>query len=197
MDTRKDLCRIGRDMKDCGLVAACDGNISYRRDDATVVITPSGVPKERLKPSKLLVVDMDGKVVKGKGKASSETMMHLLIYKLRPDVKAIVHAHPTVATALTVSGVPFPTDIVTEGELVLKRVPTIPYAAPGTQDLAVGCAKAMRAANVALLERHGAVTVGKDLDEALFRMETLEKVAIKKKQELDEVESMFKKFDFR
>ena len=102
-DTKKQLCRIGRKMKEGGLVVACDGNISYRRDDGLIVITPSGVPKGELRPSDLLVIDSKGQIVKGKGKASSETSLHLEIYKARPDVKAIVHCHPVTATAVSVA----------------------------------------------------------------------------------------------
>lgn len=177
MDTKKKLCKIGAAMKDAGLVAGCDGNISFRSPDGSIIITPSGVPKGRLKASQLLVLDAEGKVKKGKGKPSSETALHLEIYKARPDVCAIIHAHPTVATAVTVAGLSFPAGIVTEGALVLGEVPTVPYAAPGSRELALACAAYAKKANVFLMERHGATAVGKDLKEALNRMETLEAVA--------------------
>ena len=138
-DTKKQLCRIGRKMKEGGLVVACDGNISYRRDDGLIVITPSGVPKGELRPSDLLVIDSKGQVVKGKGKASSETSLHLEIYKARPDVKAIVHCHPVTATAVSVAGLEFPSQIVTEGRDFLGPVVTVPFAEPGSMDLAVKC----------------------------------------------------------
>lgn len=138
MDTKKTLCRIGQKMKEAGLVAACDGNISFRRDDGTVVITPSGVPKGELKPKHLLVVDLDGHVLEGTGKASSESALHLEIYRKRDDVRAIIHAHPVTATA---------------------------------------CAEAAEGADVFLMERHGAATVGRDLEQAFYRLETLETVA--------------------
>ena len=94
MDTKKKLCKIGEKMKEAGLVAACDGNISFRNPNGTIVITPSGLPKGELKPSQLLVMDINGKVIKGEGKPSSETPLHLEIYKARLDVNAIIHAHP-------------------------------------------------------------------------------------------------------
>lgn len=178
MDTKKTLCKIGRKMKEAGLVAACDGNISFRRPDGTIVITPSGVPKGEVKPSDLLILDAEGNILKGKGKPSSETGLHVEIYKARSDVQAIIHAHPTVATAVTVAGLPFPSTIITEGSLVLGPVvPTVPYAAPGSHELAVACAKYAKKVNVFLMERHGASALGKNLDEALQRMETLEAVA--------------------
>lgn len=164
-------------MKDGGLVAACDGNISYRRDDGLIVITPSGLPKGELRPKDLLVVDIEGTVIEGTGKPSSETALHLTIYRKRQDVRAIIHAHPVTATALTVAGIPFAADIVTEGAMVLGAVPTVPYAPPGSSALAEGCGAAAETASAFLMERHGAVTVGADLKEAFYRMDTLEAVA--------------------
>ena len=164
-------------MKEAGLVTACDGNLSFRRDDGTVVITPSGVPKGELKPKHLLVVDLDGHVLEGTGKASSESALHLEIYRKREDVRAIIHAHPVTATALTVAGIPFRPDIVTEGTLVLGPVPTVAYAPPGSTELATACAEAAEGADVFLMERHGAATVGQDLEQAFYRLETLETVA--------------------
>lgn len=178
MDTKKKLCKIGEKMKEAGLVAACDGNISFRNPNGTIVITPSGLPKGELKPSQLLVMDISGKIIKGEGKPSSETPLHLEIYKARPDVNAIIHAHPIVATAVTVAGLTFPSTIVTEGAIVLgKSVPTVPYAAPGSTELGKACAEYAKKVNVFLMERHGATALGKDLKEALYRMETLEAVA--------------------
>lgn len=178
MDTKKKLCKIGEKMKEAGLVAACDGNISFRNPNGTIVITPSGLPKGELKPSQLLVMDISGKVIKGEGKPSSETPLHLEIYKARPDVNAIIHAHPIVATAVTVAGLDFPSTLVTEGAIVLgKSVPTVPYAAPGSTELGKACADYARKVNVFLMERHGATALGTDLKEALYRMETLEAVA--------------------
>lgn len=178
MDTKKTLCRVGKEMKQAGLLAGCDGNISFRRDDGTIVITPSGVSKGHVKPDDLLILDGDGNVLKGTGKPSSETSLHILTYKVRPDVNAIVHAHPVVATAVTVAGLTFPSEIVTEGAMVLgPSVPTVPYAAPGSLELAALCAEYAQKANVLLLERHGAIALGTDLKEAWNRMETLEAVA--------------------
>lgn len=177
MDTKKTLCRIGAQMKEAGLVTACDGNISFRRSDGNIVITPSGVPKGELKPKHLLVVDLDGHILEGTGKASSESALHLEIYRKREDVRAIIHAHPITATALTVAGIPFQPDIVTEGAMVLGPVPTVPYAPPGSEALALACAEAAEGTDVFLMERHGAATVGQDLEQAFYRLETLETVA--------------------
>ena len=111
------------------------------------------------------------------GKPSSETALHLNIYRKRQDVHAIIHAHPVTATALTGAGIPFAADIVTEGAMVLGEVPTVPYAPPGSLELAEGCGAAAETASVFLMERHGAVTLGTDLKEAFYRLDTLEAVA--------------------
>lgn len=176
-DTKKQLCRIGRKMMERGLVVACDGNISYRREDGNIVITPSGVPKGELKPADLLLLDPAGRLLKGKGKASSETNLHLQIYKARPDVKAIVHCHPVTATAVSVAGLKFPSNVVTEGRDFLGPVVTAPFAEPGSMELAVACAQGLAKVNVILMASHGACAVGTDLNQAFYRMETLESVA--------------------
>lgn len=160
-----------------GLVVACDGNLSYRRDDGSIVITPSGVPKGELVPQDLLRMDLEGHILKGEGKASSETSLHLEIYKARPDVKAIVHCHPVTATAVSVAGQSFPSNVVTEGRDFLGPVTTVPFAEPGSLDLAVKCAQALKQVNVILMASHGACAVGDSLAQAFYRMETLESVA--------------------
>ena len=100
MDTKKTLCRIGAQMKEAGLVTACDGNISFRRSDGAIVITPSGVPKGELKPKHLLVVDLDGNIIEGTRKASVDTEALLYIYKNMPKVNAVIHTHQPYATGL-------------------------------------------------------------------------------------------------
>lgn len=177
IDSKKELCRIGRRMMESGLVVACDGNLSYRRDDGAIVITPSGVPKGELVPQDLLRMDLEGHILKGEGKASSETSLHLEIYKARPDVKAIVHCHPVTATAVSVAGQSFPSNVVTEGRDFLGPVTTVPFAEPGSLDLAVKCAQALKQVNVILMASHGACAVGDSLAQAFYRMETLESVA--------------------
>lgn len=177
MDTKKTVCHIGKKMAMSHFIAGCDGNISFRRPDGKIVITPSGYPKGELKASQLLLLDAEGHLLKGKGRPSTETNLHLQIYKSRADVNAIIHAHPTISTAVTVAGLKFPSHIVTEGRDFLGPVRTIPYEAPGSIELALACADGLKEVNAVLLERHGAAVVGTDLSEALYRLETLEAVA--------------------
>lgn len=177
MDTKELLCKVGLKMSQTKLVVACDGNISYRQADGTIIITPSGVPKGELKENMLVNINLEGKVLNGNQVPSSEMNMHMSIYKTRPDVQAIVHAHPIVATALTVANLSFPNDIVTEGRDFLGPVTTVSYGTPASLQLAEKCAAAISSVNAILMDNHGAVAVGKSLSEALYRMETLEAVA--------------------
>ena len=177
MNNEVVLCEVGKKMCIQKLVVACDGNISFRRKDGNIVITPSGYPKGELTPDMLVVIDAKGNNLSNNFKPSTEMNMHLAIYRLRPDVNAIVHAHPPVATAVTVAGTVFPNNIVTEGRDFLGPVATVPYEDPASEELAQACAKAMLGHNVILMANHGATTVGKNLKEAGYRMETLEAVA--------------------
>lgn len=177
MNNREALCLVGRKMGQMKLVVACDGNISYKNTDGTIVITPSGYPKGELTPDMLITIDQQGLVINGEGKPSSEMNMHLAIYRERPDICAIVHAHPPIATAVTVAGIEFPNNIVTEGRDFLGPVPTVPYENPASEELAIACAKGLIDHNVILMANHGATAVGKTLAEAGYRMETLEAVA--------------------
>ncbi|MGE1063259.1 class II aldolase/adducin family protein [Megasphaera paucivorans] len=177
MDSRDTLCEIGKKMCCYKLVVACDGNISYRKENGHIIITPSGVSKGSLTRDMLLELDLQGNIITGKGKPSSETNLHLAIYRKRPDVNAVLHAHPIVSTALTVAGAAFPDNIVTEGRDYLGHVVTVPYAEPASMELAESCAAVLADVNVILMANHGAVSVGNDLYQALYRMETLEAVA--------------------
>ena len=177
MDQEMLLCQIGSRLYRKNMLAGCDGNLSFRRSDGTIVITPSAVPKGFLDPSMLLVVDGEGHILSGDGKPSSEMKLHLEAYRRRPDVGAVIHAHPPVATAVTVAGISFPSTIVTEGRDVLGPVGIVPYHSPSTDQLAQECGAMLETHDVILLSNHGAAAVGRDLAEAFYRMETLEMTA--------------------
>jgi L-fuculose-phosphate aldolase len=172
-----DLIRICRRLYARGLVVATDGNISCRCEDGTLLITPSGVAKGELEEAQLLRVDGRGQVLAGEGKPSSEFRMHLAVYAERPDVQAVVHAHPPLLTAFTLAGVPFIAETLPEVWLTIGPVPTAAYATPSTAEVVTAIAPYIANHQAILLERHGSLTVGKDLQEAYLRLEKLEHAA--------------------
>jgi L-fuculose-phosphate aldolase len=161
------------------LLTSNDGNISVRLDSERVLITAAGLCKGRMEGDDLLIVDLDGKVLEAtKGrKPSSETPMHLEVYKQRPDVFAVIHAHPIFATALTVSDIKFPADILPEVMLTLRDVPVTAYATPSSHEDAEVIRAWIRDHDAILLRQHGSLTVGKNLNDALIHLERLEHVA--------------------
>jgi L-fuculose-phosphate aldolase len=148
-----------------------------RLADGTLLVTPSGVSKGGLAPQELLVVDLEGRVVRGEGRPSTELRMHLAALAARPDAGAAVHAHPITAVALTVAGLPPPNDLVPEAAVTLGEVALAPFATPGTDEVPASLAPLLASHDVVLLERHGALALGRTLGEAFDRIETLERVA--------------------
>lgn len=174
---RADLVEICRRLHARDLIGAGEGNVSVRLRDGRFLVTPSGANKGYLAPDDLVVVDAAGVVVEGRGRASTELRMHLAAYAARPDVAAVVHAHPLTAVALTVAGLPPPNDLVPEAAVTLGVVGLAPFATPGTAELPAVLAPLLARHDVILLERHGALALGSTLVEAFDRMETLERVA--------------------
>jgi L-fuculose-phosphate aldolase len=166
-----------RRLHDRDLIGAGEGNVSVRLGPGRFLVTPSGANKALLAPRDLVIVDGAGAVVRGKGRASTEVRMHLAAYAARPDVGAIVHAHPVTAVALTVAGLPPPNDLVPEAAVTLGEIAVAPFATPGTAEVPASLAPLLPTHDVVLLERHGALALGRTLAEALDRMETLERVA--------------------
>ena len=176
---RKEIISINQACVEHELVRSSDGNISARLDNERFLITPSGMYKKRMKPKHLLIVNWEGNKVKGKRdlQPSSEILLHLEAYRQREDIRAVLHAHPPFSTALTIAGIPFPTDIIPEVLIALGEVPTAPYATPGTQDLALSIRDLIKTHNAILLSNHGSLTVGKNLEEALLALERMELAA--------------------
>jgi L-fuculose-phosphate aldolase len=174
---RAQLVEIGRRLHARELIGAGEGNVSCRLAADRFLVTPSGANKGYLAPGDLVVVDAAGAVVEGTGRASTELRMHLAAYAARPDVAAIVHAHPITAVALTVAGVPPPNDLVPEAAVTLGEIAVAPFATPGTDEVPASLAPLLPRHDVILLARHGALALGRTLDEAFDRMETLERVA--------------------
>ncbi|HET7752861.1 MAG TPA: class II aldolase/adducin family protein [Anaeromyxobacteraceae bacterium] len=174
---RRDLVEVCRRLHARNLIGAGEGNVSVRLGRGRLLVTPSGANKGFITARDLVVVrEGDGAVV-GRGRASTELKMHLAAYAARPDVNAIVHAHPITAVALTVAGVPPPNDLMPEASVVLGDVAVAPFSTPGTDEVPRALAPLIGSHDVLLLERHGALALGGDLFQAYDRLETLERVA--------------------
>jgi L-fuculose-phosphate aldolase len=174
---RRDLVEVCRRLHDRDLIGAGEGNVSCRLGSQELLVTPSGLSKGFLRPADLVVVGLDGGHRRGRRRASTELRMHLGAYAARPEVGALVHAHPVTAVALTVAGVPPPNDVMPEASVVLGEVVVAPFSTPGTDEVPRVLAPLLARHDVVLLERHGALALGRTLQEALDRMETLERVA--------------------
>jgi L-fuculose-phosphate aldolase len=170
------IVRVCHRLYEAGLIAGQDGNVSVRLDANVILITPAGLSKIDVRQPDLVEMDIEGSVI-GKGTISSENEMHRRIYRRRPDVNAIVHAHPPVATGFGVAGLDFMDDVLPEAIFQLGGVPLVPYAAPGTSALGDALEPYLQAHDGFLLANHGATTVGPSLMVAHQRMESLEHAA--------------------
>jgi L-fuculose-phosphate aldolase len=175
--TVEDILEVGRRLWQRGYVAANDGNISVKISDEEVLTTATGVSKGFMTESDIVTVSIDGDVISKGKKPSSELPMHLEIYKRRPEIKTVVHAHPAVATGFAAAGLSMDRSILPEVILTLGNVILTPYGTTGTDELAKIVGEGIKNHNGLLLQNHGAVTVGLDLWQAYYRMETLEHFA--------------------
>ncbi|MCQ2385141.1 MAG: class II aldolase/adducin family protein [Clostridia bacterium] len=173
-EIKKAICEVGHKLYDKGFVAANDGNISVKVNDNEFYCTPTGVSKGDLTPDMIIRIDGTGKKIEGKLNPSSEIKMHLRVYKERPDVGAVVHAHPPVATAFTVAGVELDQYILPEAVLTIGNVPTCEYGTPSTMEIPDSLMPYIQKHDAFLLKNHGALTVGCDLKKACFTMEEVE-----------------------
>ena len=174
---RRDIVAVCQRLYQRGFIAGTEGNVSALEGPDRLWITPSGYHKGLLQPADLLLIDLHGQVLFGDGRPSSETPMHLALYRCRPDIRAVVHAHPPLATALTVAGYRLEPPLLPEAVVALGEVPTIPYQMPTTWQFANDIGTAMRQAEAALLENHGSVAVGASLQAAFNKMEIVERAA--------------------
>lgn len=174
---RKAIATVCRRLWERGLVAGQDGNVSARLDRTRIVVTPSGYSKVDVTPGDLVVLRLDGTKVSGANSASSEIAVHLRAYARRPDVAAVVHAHPPTATAFALVGQTLPELTLTEVAVLLGPVPLVPYGTPGTTQLADRFEPFWAGHDAFLMANHGALTLGPDLRVAHQRMETLEHAA--------------------
>ena len=169
------MCAVGKLLYDRGYVAANDGNLSMLAEPGRLLMTPSGVSKGRMTPDMLLVTDLEGNVLEGNRHPSSETKMHLAVYRGRPDVGAVVHAHPPVSTAFAVCRRGMETPYLSELVTGLGAVPCTPFFAMLSTDQVPRSVEPYLADHCAvLLANHGALTWGRSAMEAYYRMESLE-----------------------
>ncbi len=174
---RADIVECGRRLWHRGYVASNDGNISVRLDDGRLITTPTAVSKGFMTPDMMVVTDLDGKKLAGERNASSELKMHLEVYRNRPDVRAVVHAHPPTATGFAVAGIPLDRAVLAEVITTLGSIPIAEYATPSTEELPAAVRKYIKAHDGLLLANHGALAVAGDVYAAYYRMETIEHFA--------------------
>lgn len=180
---RRDLCEAGRRMYVQGFAAGSDGNLSTRLDSERILITPSGFSKGHLEPEQLVTIDLDGRLIPSYHPArrhlrpSSEMNMHLEAYRQRPDVQAVIHAHPPMAIACTVVGLGLDRCVLPEVIYHLGSIPTAPYATPGTPEGAEAVRDLVKHHDALMVDRHGSLTLGADIYQALMRLEWIEQAA--------------------
>lgn len=171
---KKAIIEIGQRMYVRDFVAANDGNISIKTGDNEVWATPTGVSKGFMKKKMLVKVDLDGNVLEGTNKPSSELKMHLRAYKENPDILSVCHAHPPICTCFAIAGIPLDAPVLAEAIITLGDVPIAPYAELGTNEVPEAIAPYCHTHNGVLLANHGAVTWAEDAFSAYYRLESME-----------------------
>jgi L-fuculose-phosphate aldolase len=171
---KEQMCEIGRRIYNRGFAAANDGNITVRLNDRELLCTPTMVSKGYMKPDDVCKVDYDGNQLAGTRKRSSEVLLHLSVYRHRPDVNAVVHCHPPHATAFAVAHEPIPKCVLPEVEVFLGEVPISEYETPGGQSFADTIVPYVKDCNTILLANHGTVTFGPTLENAYFNSEIID-----------------------
>lgn len=171
---KKSMIEIGQRMYVRGFVAANDGNISVKTGDNEVWATPTGVSKGFMKKKMLVKVDLDGNVLEGTNRPSSELKMHLRAYRENPDILSVCHAHPPICTCFAIAGVPLDAPVLAEAIITLGDVPIAPYAELGTNEVPEAIAPYCHTHNGVLLANHGAVTWAEDAFSAYYRLESME-----------------------
>ena len=174
---KEQMADIGRRIWLKGFCAGNEGNHSYRLSEDRILCTPSLISKGNLKPDDMCIVDMNGKQISGKRKRTSEILLHLAIYRERPDVRAVIHSHPPHATAFAVADVELPTCIHPEAEVFLGPVKTAKYVTPGDTRLGESIKPFVKDSNTILLGNHGVVCYGPDLEDAYYKLEIVDAYA--------------------
>jgi L-fuculose-phosphate aldolase len=174
---RETIVRYGRMLYERGFIAATDGNISMRLDEHRLLITPTCMCKGMMSEDDLVVVDMNGRKLEGSRNTSSEVAMHLLIYRMRPEIRGIVHAHPPTATGFAAAGIALDQPLISEIVLTLGAVPLAPFGCPGTEALSDALLPFIPEHDAILMANHGVVAYADNLERAFMHMETVEHLA--------------------
>lgn len=177
-ELRRAIVECARSMYQRGLIVAADGNVSVRVGSDQLLITPTAARKGTLVEDDLVLCDLEGVPAPGqRSKPSTEILMHLLAYRARPEIQAVVHAHPPFTIAHSIAGVGLDDPLMPEAFVALGLVPTVPYVTPGTIDVPRALEGPIRGHDVLILARHGSITLGRSLEEAHDRLEVLEHFA--------------------
>ncbi|MBA3912854.1 MAG: class II aldolase/adducin family protein [Acidobacteriales bacterium] len=175
--SRSELVSLGKMLYERGYVAATDGNLSVRLDNDRILSTPTAMCKGRMRPADMVIVNLDGGRVAGRRDVSSEIGMHLLVYRMRPDVQGIVHAHPPTATGFAAAGMALNQPLVCEVVIGLGSIPLASYGTPGTSELTDALEPLVPQYDAILMSNHGVVAYGHTLEDAYMKMETVEHFA--------------------
>jgi L-fuculose-phosphate aldolase len=171
---KEQICEIGRRLYAKGFAAANDGNITIRLNEREILCTPTLVSKGFMKPEDVCKVDYEGKQLAGTKRRTSEVLLHLAVYKQRPDVHAVVHCHPPHATAFAVAHEPIPKCVLPEVEVFLGEVPMAVYETPGNQKFAETIVPYLKDCNTIILANHGTVSFGPNVEAAYFNTEIID-----------------------
>lgn len=174
---RQEICEICHLLYERGYVVSNDGNVSARTERDTILITPSGVGKGRMTPDMLVETDLEGNILSGDRHPSSESKMHWMVYRERPDVMAVVHAHPPMSTAFAICRRPLKERYLAELVVGLGEVPVTEFAMLSTEEVPNSVKPFVQDHSAVLLANHGALTWGPSLLSAFDRMETVEQTA--------------------
>ena len=173
---RQDLIDVAARCYDKGYICGLEGNFSIRLESNLILTTPRGCCKARLNKDELVLTDLEGVAV-GPGSPSTELKMHLIVYRARPDARAVVHAHPTTAVGLTIAGVDMTIPILPEVVCTLGKIPTAPYATPSTNEMPDSILPLLTEHDALMLSHHGALALGSDIWDAFYKLETVEHFA--------------------
>jgi L-fuculose-phosphate aldolase len=174
---RKGICEIGRLAYQRFHIVGGDGNISARMADGTILITPAGAMKGFLEPHQIAHIDMKGEPVDGGPGASTERGIHIVAYEVRPEMKAVVHAHPPHAVAMTIAGIDLQTPFIPEIIVTIGGIPTVPFGTPGTHELGDSIRDTLKCSDTVLMTHHGSVTLGANLLDAYKKLDMIEHTA--------------------